>query len=91
MILLDLITNNSNSRPWLLIGEFNIVLSMDEKVGGDRNPNMYMVNFAIFLRDGHLITLNVAGVPFTWLLGVMDIRVVLLSMKDWIEQLQMLP
>lgn len=38
---------------------------MDEKVKGDRNLNMYMTNFTNFLRDGHLISLNATGVPFT--------------------------
>lgn len=44
----DLIALNTNNQPWVLIGDFNIILNMNEKVGEERNPNIHMLTLQIF-------------------------------------------
>nr|XP_011459346.1 PREDICTED: uncharacterized protein LOC105349933 isoform X1 [Fragaria vesca subsp. vesca] len=56
----------SNDEPWLVVGDFNIIASLDEKLGGNQVITNFMLNFVTFLNNANLTSLNASGVPFTW-------------------------
>ncbi|KAL9431945.1 hypothetical protein AB3S75_027034 [Citrus x aurantiifolia] len=52
--------------PWLCFGDFNEILNLNEKVGGnDQNLNM-MADFREVVNDYNLVDLGCKGYPFTW-------------------------
>lgn len=55
-----------NDEAWLLMGDFNIVENLNEKLGGVLFITNYMVNFGNFLNNNNLCSLPTSGVPFTW-------------------------
>lgn len=56
----------------MLLGDFNNIVNMKEKVGGNININIHMINFNNFLNEGNLISISTTGVPFTWSNGHKD-------------------
>lgn len=52
--------------PWCLVGDFNNIVDLSKKVGGNQTHTTDMNNFINFLNRGILLSLNASGVPFTW-------------------------
>ncbi|XP_042972796.1 uncharacterized protein LOC122304603 [Carya illinoinensis] len=52
--------------PWLVCGDFNEVLSQQEKMGGRPRPEMLMQAFRSVLDDCNLIDLGFKGQKYTW-------------------------
>ncbi|KAL6190194.1 hypothetical protein ACLB2K_036592 [Fragaria x ananassa] len=56
-------TDNSS---WVIIGDFNITMSPEEKLGGIGGVTRPMLNFCEFLNNSGLVSLKASGLPFTW-------------------------
>ncbi|KAL0457799.1 UNVERIFIED_CONTAM: hypothetical protein Slati_0407100 [Sesamum latifolium] len=54
-----------SSRPWLCAGDFNEILSMDEKTGAPR-PHRQIEEFRSCLADCQIMDLGCCGAKFTW-------------------------
>lgn len=54
--------------PWMAVGEFNALLSMDDKKGGNHVGQRCPL-FGKFLNDKNLHDLGFLGPPFTWQRG----------------------
>lgn len=53
--------------PWLVIGDFNSIVSMSEKKGGRVDPFAASArDFKDFILDNDLSDLGFVGAPFTW-------------------------
>ncbi|XP_026405153.1 uncharacterized protein LOC113300150 [Papaver somniferum] len=63
---LELEQVNSMDLPWLLIGDFNTVLSVDEKNGGRTPLRVAMQDFHEALNVCNLIRAPSSGLQFTW-------------------------
>ncbi|XP_021807878.1 uncharacterized protein LOC110751684 [Prunus avium] len=61
-----------NHAPWLLLGDFNNICSLNEKIGGSQVVSQAMMNFNKFLNDCEVLSMNASGVPFTWCNGHHD-------------------
>ncbi|XP_062021121.1 uncharacterized protein LOC133737612 [Rosa rugosa] len=48
------------------MGDFNIITSLDEKLGGSQVVTNYMLNFYDFLNNENLFSLRAFGIPYTW-------------------------
>ena len=58
--------NTINDAPWMVIGDFNEIMRIDEKVGrDDRNANQ-MASFRDALTDCSLLDMGYTGPSFTW-------------------------
>ncbi|KAH7861063.1 hypothetical protein Vadar_021190 [Vaccinium darrowii] len=58
--------NPGDSQPWVLIGDFNTIVSNEEKQGGIDKEEWEMSDFRKFINDNELIDLGFVGYPFTW-------------------------
>lgn len=56
----------STDEPWLLMGDFNCSLSLQEKLGGIHRTTRYMTQFMHFLNQAQLLSLPCSGNSFTW-------------------------
>lgn len=52
--------------PWLLCGDFNEIISNDEKRGGKRRSKHQLEQFRSVMDYCHLKDLSFSGSPFTW-------------------------
>ena len=60
------------ARPWLVLGDFNEIISLEEKWGGD-DRNFHQMNaFREVLLDCSLQDLGYTGADFTWTNGQYD-------------------
>lgn len=57
---------SSESLPWLAIGDFNEVLSLDDKVGGNCPSPRRLASFHDMLNCCGLVDLDFKGPKFTW-------------------------
>lgn len=55
-----------NSKPWIVMGDFNEILSSNEQFGGQPHPLNLIENFQQALLDCGLSDLGYTGYPFTW-------------------------
>lgn len=55
-----------NLDPWMIIGDFNCILSLHEKLGGAQRTTTYMTQFMNFLNNTALLSLPSLGNSFTW-------------------------
>ena len=55
-----------NRLPWLCVGDFNEIISMDEKIRGTVRPESQMLQFRETLADCNFQELKVIGGKFTW-------------------------
>lgn len=62
---LSLLSPTDNSS-WVLMGDFNIIISPEEKLGGIGGVSNFMLNFSTFLNNNGLVSLQATGLPFTW-------------------------
>lgn len=56
----------SNGIPWIFGGDFNVILSEDEKLGGLPFEQQEVVDFALFISSWSLMDLTFNGSIFTW-------------------------
>jgi hypothetical protein len=52
--------------PWICLGDFNEILSLDEKFGGNGRQRGLMENFQMALEESGLSELGYVGPKFTW-------------------------
>ncbi|KAL8462964.1 hypothetical protein ACS0TY_033828 [Phlomoides rotata] len=52
--------------PWMVGGDFNIFLHLDERTGSDVDRTSEMVDFAEAVADCELVDAGCVGSPFTW-------------------------
>lgn len=58
------------NNAWALVGDFNAILSVNERVGGSQNPSLRrMTDFQNFVHDCDLVDAGFQGCLFTWLGG----------------------
>jgi hypothetical protein len=56
----------NNDLPWVMMGEFNEILYLHEKEGGNPRSQQYMSAFREALLDCKLEDLGFIGDNFTW-------------------------
>lgn len=64
----------ADTSPWLLTGDFNATVSMDERRGGAGRPNYGCSSFKAFIHQQGLIDLGSNGSRFTWQRGTTLVR-----------------
>ncbi|XP_060968815.1 uncharacterized protein LOC133036286 [Cannabis sativa] len=64
--LLSSLVSNASNLPWLVLGDFNELLSNEDKVGGPPRDDMLMDNFRGAINRCHLRVVYFNGDPFTW-------------------------
>ncbi|XP_026433774.1 uncharacterized protein LOC113331258 [Papaver somniferum] len=52
--------------PWLMLGDFNCVMHLDEKKGGRPIKEIYMNEFRSWISDNGLVEAYVIGKKYTW-------------------------
>ena len=57
---------NSRAAPWMVIGDFNTVRSLYEKIGGNRANMAWLDRFNSCLQNSGLVDLNTKGAHLTW-------------------------
>jgi hypothetical protein len=57
---------NSFGGPWLLLGDFNAILSSTEKYGGRSLGSTSQLEFVDFVKSNALVDLGFVGNKFTW-------------------------
>lgn len=64
----DLITslNGLHNRPWCILGDFNDIMSSNEKAGRIPQPLSRMVGFSTTMHYCGLQDLGMSGYPYTW-------------------------
>ncbi|KAG5611762.1 hypothetical protein H5410_023043 [Solanum commersonii] len=60
------------SGPWLVGGDFNVILGEDEKIGGLPVYIQEYEDFAFCVNSCGLFDINFSGSPFTWWNGRVD-------------------
>ena len=55
-----------HNLPWLLLGDFNEVLSSEDKLGGRRVNLNRALDFKAYLDSCNLLDLGFLGLKFTW-------------------------
>ncbi|XP_030479434.1 uncharacterized protein LOC115696684 [Cannabis sativa] len=63
--LLRTMAGESN-LPWCIIGDFNNILSNEDKKGGRPYPSSLLTGFQDTVNDCNLIDLELKGYPYTW-------------------------
>lgn len=56
----------SPSVPWVMLGDFNSILSNEEKFGGVDREDWEMRDFSNFIGNNWLIDIGYVGYPYTW-------------------------
>ena len=69
------------NSPWCLVGDFNNIIDLSEKVEGNQTHTTDMNNFINFLNCGNLLSLNASEFL---LLGLIVIQIIRLFSRDWI-------
>lgn len=57
---------HQQGRPWLCLGDFNEILTCDEKMGGAARPQQYLDSFREALETCDLGDIGYEGDKFTW-------------------------
>ncbi|XP_042016224.1 uncharacterized protein LOC121764235 [Salvia splendens] len=60
------IAGEVQGRPWMIGGDFNTILSPQDRIGSDSNRVAEMVDFAEVVEECRLMDLGFDGSPFTW-------------------------
>ncbi|GAA0176422.1 hypothetical protein LIER_29418 [Lithospermum erythrorhizon] len=61
------------STPWIVVGDFNALISGEERVGGNA-PDPVSMYFAQCIRDCHLLDVGFVGSKYTWTNGKLSQR-----------------
>ncbi|XP_055959787.1 uncharacterized protein LOC130014852 [Mercurialis annua] len=64
--------SQENSAPWCVIGDFNDLLSHEEKRGGAAHPNWLVNGFRDTILASGLLEMEATGYKFTWSRGRKD-------------------
>ncbi|KAJ6711205.1 hypothetical protein OIU79_007620 [Salix purpurea] len=56
----------NGSQPWLVSGDFNAIMRVSDRQGGDSNWYRYMDDFPNCVHQSELIQLAANGIHFTW-------------------------
>ncbi|XP_026419462.1 uncharacterized protein LOC113315391 [Papaver somniferum] len=62
----DLFNIIQRDCPWMIIGDFNVVLSYEEKIGGRRPLRISMQEFRNCLESCNLIQATRTGIKYSW-------------------------
>ncbi|GKC61961.1 RNA-directed DNA polymerase, eukaryota, reverse transcriptase zinc-binding domain protein [Tanacetum coccineum] len=54
------------NRPWVLLGDFNAVLNLEDHLDGGYEPNAAMREFKECVQDMEVADVNSTGLRFTW-------------------------
>lgn len=57
---------SSSPIPWCIIGDFNDLLSADDKCGRIDHPPWLLDGFRAVISECHLIDMKLEGYPYTW-------------------------
>ncbi|GAU10613.1 hypothetical protein TSUD_422120, partial [Trifolium subterraneum] len=68
--------SSTSQLPWCVIGDFNDILSSDEKKGRVERPDWLIQGFREAVSDAGLVDLELHGYPFTWFKSLGTIRAV---------------
>ncbi|RYR14525.1 hypothetical protein Ahy_B04g071116 [Arachis hypogaea] len=60
------VSNRSREEPQDYLGDFNYILSQDEKVGIHPQPRIYLDTFRRFVYDNGLMDVDLKGNKYTW-------------------------
>jgi hypothetical protein len=60
---------HDTSLPWCIMGDFNDMLSTEDKRGGTEQPLWLIRGFREAVQDSRLIDLPMEGYPYTWTKG----------------------
>ncbi|KAI9128717.1 hypothetical protein K1719_000200 [Acacia pycnantha] len=71
---LDLLADNISS-PWLLVGDFNAILSSDDRRGGAIHKERGCNFFNEFIHSNGLMDMGSKGPKFTWCRGTLLMRI----------------
>jgi len=52
--------------PWIVLGDFNAILTADDRVGGDMNWYRHQDDFHNCIRQSELLQIPYTGIRFTW-------------------------
>lgn len=58
--------NLNSDLPWCVLGDFNKILTQDEKLGGNRRPHKQMVEFKVALEKNGLFDVRWRNQKYTW-------------------------
>ncbi|XP_047264042.1 uncharacterized protein LOC124896540 [Capsicum annuum] len=58
--------SNELNTPWIVGGDFNVVLNGEEKIGGLPVSNTEVNDFRMCIESSDLMTIPFKGSPFTW-------------------------
>jgi hypothetical protein len=58
--------SQTSQLPWCIIGDFNDILSSDEKKGRTNRPDWLINGFRDAVVDAGLLDIEMSGYPFTW-------------------------
>jgi hypothetical protein len=61
--------SQDTSLPWCVMGDFNDMLSAEDKRGGTTQPNWLIRGFREAVQDSRLVDLPMEGYQFTWTKG----------------------
>lgn len=53
-------------EDWLVGGDFNSILHVDEKMGGNQRQSWELTDFQNIVQESKLVDLGYVGYPFTW-------------------------
>ncbi|XP_042059501.1 uncharacterized protein LOC121804012 [Salvia splendens] len=56
----------TDGTPWIVVGDFNTILSPHERVGSDTNRQAEMIDFAETIEDCRLLDPGFDGSDYTW-------------------------
>ncbi|RYQ79361.1 hypothetical protein Ahy_Scaffold6g108098 isoform A [Arachis hypogaea] len=60
------VSNRSREEPQAYLGDFNDILSQDEKQGIHPQPRIYLDTFRRFVDDNGLMDVDLKGSKYTW-------------------------
>ena len=66
------VIRDTSTVPWLVIGDFNEIVSVSEKEGGGSRPRRQMKNFTDTLNWCGLRDMGFVGPRFMWLYQMVD-------------------
>ncbi|GAA0154891.1 hypothetical protein LIER_43298 [Lithospermum erythrorhizon] len=74
-VLLDALFNLQNiSTPWMVMGDFNALVSGDERIRGNSPDPLSMSDFSQCIQDCHLLDVGFVGSKYTWTNGKLSQR-----------------
>ncbi|GJT58152.1 protein LAZ1 [Tanacetum coccineum] len=63
---LEVHKNMARDIPWVLLGDFNVALNLEDSFAGSSTLNATMCDFKDYLQSIEVIDINSSGLHFTW-------------------------